>query len=138
MNLKTIIVRDRRDKHKYTTDGIFALSSGTRCILIKAEAEEISTAVDIAETLRRRMYPGIDISKISISSYNNYRNNYNNRGNNNRGNNNRGNNNRGNNNRGNNNYGNNNRGNKYQNNKNSEKSNGNDIISKIEIELSLK
>jgi len=107
MNPKVIIVRNRRDRNKYTTDGIFALNSGTKSVLIKAEAEEISTAVDVAESLKRKMYPGIDISNISITSYNNHKNN---RRNNNRG----------------------------QNYRKKGKINNNGLVSKIEIELSLR
>ena len=67
MNPKVIIVRNRRDKNKDTTDGIFALNGGTRSLLIKGEGEEISTAVDVAESLKMRMYPGIDSSNIFLS-----------------------------------------------------------------------
>lgn len=77
MNKKIITVRTRRDKNKYTTDGIFAFTAGTRTILIKGEGDEISTAVETAVDLKNRMYPGVDISNISISSR---RNNYGNYG----------------------------------------------------------
>lgn len=77
MNPKIITVRDRRDKNKYTTDGIFAFTAGTRTILIKGEGDEIATAVEVAETLKNRMFPSINISNISISSR---RNNYGNYG----------------------------------------------------------
>jgi len=77
MNQKIITVRNRRDKNKYTTDGIFAFTAGTRTILIKGEGDEIATAVETAVDLKNRMYPGVDISNISISSR---RNNYTNYG----------------------------------------------------------
>ncbi len=73
MNPKVITVKARREKNNYTNDCIFAFTSGTRTILIKGEGDEISTAVEVAESLRRKMFPGINISNVSISSYkNNY------------------------------------------------------------------
>ena len=71
MNPKVITVKTRRDKGKYTNDGIFAFTSGTKTILIKGEGEEISTACEVSLSLKRKMYPGIDISNVSISSYKN-------------------------------------------------------------------
>lgn len=111
MKPKIITVRTRRDKNKYTTDGIFAFTAGTRTILIKGEGDEIATAVETAVDLKRRMYPGVDISNISISSR---RNNYGN-------------------------YGRNQDSRiRRQNFKKNKKNNNKELISRIEIELSTK
>ena len=64
----TLIIRNRAQKEKTIKDAIFALSSGTKSLLIKGEGDEISTAVEVAEILKSRMYPGIEIAKISLGS----------------------------------------------------------------------
>jgi DNA-binding protein Alba len=108
----TIIIRNRSDKERSIKDAIFAFSGGQKTLLIKGEGQEISTAVEVAEILKNRMFPGIEIANISLGSrpfFNkNRRNNYNNK-----------------------NYRNNNR------NRNNN-SNKKDIISKIEIVLKTK
>ena len=47
---------------------IFAFSGGTKSLLIKGEGEEISTAVEVAEILKNRLYPGVEIANISLGS----------------------------------------------------------------------
>ena len=86
----TLIIRNRTDREKTIKDAIFAFSGGTKSLLIKGEGEEISTVVEVAEILKKRMYPGVEIANISLGSRpffenrqrNNYRknnrNNYNN------------------------------------------------------------
>jgi DNA-binding protein len=106
MNSRIITVRTRRDKNKYTTDGIFEFTSGTKTLLIKGEGDEIATAVEVAEDLKRKMYPGIKYGNVSISSYKNHL------------------------------YGR-NRRNRAQNRMNN-KFNNKELISRIEIELSMK
>ena len=87
----TLIIRNRTDREKTIKDAIFAFSGGKKTLLIKGEGEEISTAVEVAEILKKRMYPGVEIANISLGSRpffenrqrNNYRknnrNNYNNK-----------------------------------------------------------
>ena len=85
----TIIIRNRSDKEKSIKDAIFAFSGGKKLILIKGEGEEISTAVEVAEILKNRMYPRLEISNVSLGSrpffenrnqrYNNRNGRYNNR-----------------------------------------------------------
>jgi DNA-binding protein Alba len=88
-NGTTLIIRNRTDREKTIKDAIFAFSGGTKSLLIKGEGEEISTVVEVAEILKKRMYPGVEIANISLGSRpffeNNQRNNYrkNNRNNNN-------------------------------------------------------
>ena len=87
----TIYIKNRRDKDKIIKDAIFAFSGGRKSILIKGEGEEISTAVEIAEILKNRLYPGIEIGNVRLGSRpffiqrqrgNNYRNkNYRNKNN---------------------------------------------------------
>jgi DNA-binding protein len=36
--------------------------------MIKGEGNEISTAVEIAEIIKNRMYPGIEVANISLGS----------------------------------------------------------------------
>ena len=67
-NESTIIVKNRADKEKLIKDAIFAFSGGRRTLLIKGEGDEISTAVEVAEILKSRMYPGIEIADVSIRS----------------------------------------------------------------------
>jgi len=67
-NETTIFIKNRRDKDKIIKDAIFAFSGGRKSILIKGEGEEISTAVEIAEILKSRLYPGIEIENVSLGS----------------------------------------------------------------------
>ena len=108
----TIIIKNRSDKEKSIKDAIFAFSGGKKLILIKGEGEEISTAVEVAEILKSRMYPRLEIGNVSLGSrpfFDNHRQRYNNRNG------------------------------RYKNNRNA-KFNGNkkDLISKIEITLQTK
>ena len=68
VNNTTIIIRNRSDKEKSIKDGIFAFSGGKKSLLIKGEGDEISTAVEVAEILKNRMYPRLEISNISLGS----------------------------------------------------------------------
>ena len=67
-NETTIIIRNRKDRDKSIKDAIFAFSGGRKALLIKGEGEEISTAVEVAEILKHRMYPGVEIANISLGS----------------------------------------------------------------------
>ena len=67
-NETTIYIKNRRDKERIIKDAIFAFSGGRKEILIKGEGEEISTAVEIAEILKNRLYPGIEIDNVSLGS----------------------------------------------------------------------
>ncbi len=76
----TIIIRNRNDKEKSIKDAIFAFSGGKRKLLIRAEGEEISTAVEVAEILKNRMYPRLEIGNVSLGSrpfFDNHRQRYN-------------------------------------------------------------
>ncbi len=64
----TIIIKNRSDKEKSIKDAIFAFSGGKKTLLIKGEGEEISTAVEVAEILKNRMYPRLEISNVSLGS----------------------------------------------------------------------
>ncbi len=64
----TIIIRHRNDKEKSIKDAIFAFSGGRKSLLIKGEGEEISTAVEVAEILKSRMYPRLEIANVSLGS----------------------------------------------------------------------
>ena len=64
----TIIIKNRSDKEKSIKDAIFAFSGGKKSLLIKGEGEEISTAVEVAEILKNRMYPRLEISNVSLGS----------------------------------------------------------------------
>lgn len=64
----TIIIRNRSDKEKSIKDAIFAFSGGKKSLLIKGEGEEISTAVEVAEILKNRMYPRLEIANVSLGS----------------------------------------------------------------------
>ena len=78
----TIIIRNRNDKEKSIKDAIFAFSGGKKSLLIKGEGEEISTAVEVAEILKSRMYPRLEIAGISLGSrpyFNNKQHTYQNR-----------------------------------------------------------
>jgi DNA-binding protein Alba len=63
-----IIIRNRADKEKTIKEAIFAFSGGTKSLLIKGEGEEISTAVEVAEIVRNRMYPSVEIENVSLGS----------------------------------------------------------------------
>lgn len=67
-NDTTIFIKNRDEKEKLIKDAIFAFSGGRKTILIKGEGEEISTAVEVAEILKHRMYPGIEIANVSLGS----------------------------------------------------------------------
>ena len=67
-NDNTIYIRNRDDKEKFIKDAIFAFSGGKKSLIIKGEGHEISTAVEVAEILKNRMFPGIEIAKISLGS----------------------------------------------------------------------
>jgi len=64
----TIIIKNRSDKEKSIKDAIFAISGGKKLLCIKGEGEEISTAVEVAEILKNRMYPRLEISNVSLGS----------------------------------------------------------------------
>ncbi|MFX1425556.1 MAG: hypothetical protein ACFFBE_03825 [Promethearchaeota archaeon] len=68
VNDNTIIIRNRNDKEKSIKDAIFAFSGGRKSLLIKGEGEEISTAVEVAEILKNRMYPRLEIANVSLGS----------------------------------------------------------------------
>jgi DNA-binding protein Alba len=68
VNDTTIIIRNRSDKEKSIKDAIFAFSGGKKSLLIKGEGEEISTAVEVAEILKNRMYPRLEIANVSLGS----------------------------------------------------------------------
>ena len=68
VNETTIIIRHRNDKDKSIKDAIFAFSGGRKSLLIKGEGEEISTAVEVAEILKSRMYPRLEIANVSLGS----------------------------------------------------------------------
>ena len=63
-----IIVRNRHEKDKFIKDAIFAFSGGKKALVIKGEGNEISTAVEIAEIIKNRMYPGIEVANVSLGS----------------------------------------------------------------------
>ena len=67
-NDTTIFIKNRDEKEKLIKDAIFAFSGGRKTILIKGEGEEISTAVEVAEILKHRMYPGVEIANVSLGS----------------------------------------------------------------------
>jgi DNA-binding protein Alba len=67
-NDTTLIVRNRTDREKTIKDAIFAFSGGTKSLLIKGEGKEISTAVEVAEILKNRLYPGVEIANVSLGS----------------------------------------------------------------------
>jgi len=82
VNETKIIIRNRSDKEKSIKDAIFAFSGGKKSLLIKGEGQEISTAVEVAEILKNRMYPRLEIANVSLGSrpFLQYKNNrYNNR-----------------------------------------------------------
>ncbi|MFX1498689.1 MAG: ribonuclease P subunit p25 family protein [Promethearchaeota archaeon] len=81
-NDTTLVIKNRSDKDRTIKDAIFAFSGGTKSLMIKGEGNEISTAVEVAEILKHRMYPSIEIANISLGSrpyYNHKRRGYKNR-----------------------------------------------------------
>jgi DNA-binding protein Alba len=64
----TIVIRNRSDKEKSIKDAIFAFTGGKKSLLIKGEGAEISTAVEVAEILKNRMYPRLEIANVSLGS----------------------------------------------------------------------
>ena len=77
MTNETFIIKNRSDMEKTIKDAIFAFSGGAKSLLIKGEGNEISTVVEVAEILKSRMYPGVEIAEVSLGSrpYFNKRNN---------------------------------------------------------------
>ena len=67
-NETTLVIKNRSDMEKTIKDAIFAFSGGTKSLLIKGEGNEISTAVEVAEILKSRMYPGVEIADVSLGS----------------------------------------------------------------------
>jgi DNA-binding protein Alba len=68
-----ITIRNRKEKREKLKSAIFALSGGDDSILIRGEGKQISTAVEIAEILRQRMGPAVEISDITLGSRPYYR-----------------------------------------------------------------
>ena len=67
-NETTLVIKHRTEKEKTIKNAIFALSGGKKALLIKGEGEEISTAVEVAEILKHRMYPSVEIANVSLGS----------------------------------------------------------------------
>ncbi|TFF89951.1 MAG: hypothetical protein EU548_05490 [Promethearchaeota archaeon] len=65
---QTIFIKNRRDKDRSIKDAIYAFSGGQKSLLIKGEGDEISTAVEVAEILKSRLYPGVEIANVSLGS----------------------------------------------------------------------
>ena len=68
MDNNVFYIKNRNEKDKIIKDAIFAFSDGKKSLQIKGEGEEISTAVEIAEILKSRLYPGIEIGNVSLGS----------------------------------------------------------------------
>jgi DNA-binding protein Alba len=68
MDNNIFYIKNRKEKEKIIKDVIFAFSGGQKSLQIKGEGEEISTAVEIAEILKSRLYPGIEIGNVSLGS----------------------------------------------------------------------
>ncbi len=68
MDNNIFYIKNRTEKDKIIKDAIFAFSGGQKSLRIKGEGEEISTAVEIAEILKSRLYPGIEIGNVSLGS----------------------------------------------------------------------
>ncbi len=82
VNETTIVIRNRSEKDRSIKNAIFAFSGGKKSLLIKGEGEEISTVVEVAEILKNRMYPRLEIANISLGSrpfFNNKQRKYNSR-----------------------------------------------------------
>ncbi len=67
-NNDAIIIRNRDNKNQLIKDAIFAFTGGKKSLLIKGEGNEISTAVEVAEIIKNRMYPSIEVANISLGS----------------------------------------------------------------------
>ena len=67
-NNNAMIIKNRDDKDRMIKDAIFAFSGGRKSLLIKGEGNEISTAVEVAEIIKNRMYPSIEVANISLGS----------------------------------------------------------------------
>jgi DNA-binding protein Alba len=63
-----IYINNRRDKKKKIKEAIFMFSGGQKSLLIKGEGQEISTAVEIAEILKQKLYPTLEVTNISLGS----------------------------------------------------------------------
>ena len=63
-----IVFIKRREKDKIIKKAIFDFYGVQKHILLKGEGQEITTAVEIAEILKNRLYPGIEIGNISLGS----------------------------------------------------------------------
>lgn len=63
-----IYINNRRDKNKKIKEAIFMFSGGQKSLLIKGEGQEISTAVEIAEILKQKLYPTLEVTNISLGS----------------------------------------------------------------------
>lgn len=68
MQSLTIFIKNRNDKNGAIKEGIFAFSGGKKELLIKGEGQEISTAVEVAEILKRKLFPGIQVADITLGS----------------------------------------------------------------------
>ena len=68
MDNNVFYIKNRKEKERIIKDVIFAFSGGKKSLQIKGEGEEISTAVEIAEILKSRLYPGIEIGNVSLGS----------------------------------------------------------------------
>ncbi len=68
MNNGIITIRKRTEKNDAIKSAIFALSGGKDSVLIKGEGREISKAVEIAEIVKHRMFPSIEISDVTLGS----------------------------------------------------------------------
>ena len=68
MTNETFIIKNRSDMEKTIKDAIFAFSGGAKSLFIKGEGNEISTVVEVAEILKSRMYPGVEIAEVSLGS----------------------------------------------------------------------
>ncbi len=68
MDNNVFYIKNRNEKERIIKDVIFAFSGGQKTLQIKGEGEEISTAVEIAEILKSRLYPGIEIGNVSLGS----------------------------------------------------------------------
>ncbi|MGQ4874950.1 MAG: hypothetical protein ACTSVV_04840 [Promethearchaeota archaeon] len=67
-NETTIFIRNRNEKDKLIKDAIYAFTGGQKSLLIKGEGEEIATAVEVAETLKNKLFPRVEIASISLGS----------------------------------------------------------------------
>ncbi|MGV9173957.1 MAG: ribonuclease P subunit p25 family protein [Promethearchaeia archaeon] len=63
-----IYIKNRKDKHKKIKEAIFMFSGGQKSLLIRGEGQEISTVVEIAEILKHKLYPTLEVANISLGS----------------------------------------------------------------------